>query len=123
MASANIAADLSDDLPAEDDATPARAATAPAPSTGAQVNEPTARYSADTPAPAAAQVSATSTSSVAQRGMPHAGDGIVSNEALMATAGAAPSVSPVIPDSAAAAPAPSQAPSLSESGQRTHVPK
>ena len=59
------------------------------------------------PVPAAAPpvtppaVPQTEVASAAAR-TPHAGDGIVSNEQLMATAGAAPSVSPIIEDTAPA---------------------
>ena len=45
---------------------------------------------------------------------PHAGDGIVSNEALMATAGAAPSVSPIIEEAAQPAPAPAAKSTITE---------
>ena len=47
-----------------------------------------------TPAPAVATTTAQETTTVARA--PHAGDGIVSNEQLMATAGAAPQVNPII---------------------------
>ena len=53
--------------------------------------------------PVASTVTATSTAAepTTSNKAPHAGDGIVSNEALMATAGAAPSVNPIIEEAAA----------------------
>jgi ribonucleoside-diphosphate reductase beta chain len=68
---------------------------------------------AESPAAMETPVSATSTAaeSTVANTAPHAGDGIVSNEALMATAGAAPSVSPILQETT---PATSEAPATED---------